>query len=127
MKRFTVAILAVIYFTISTGMVVNIHYCMGKVSEVNVDILAKKICSGCGKKEMKGCCKTQHKFIKLEDNHKPSAVDFAFQSPVQIIESTFNHINVAPSSVSDRMAFHNHYPPLIPQQDINLLHCVFRI
>ena len=126
MKRLFTFIVTIIYFCISSGFVMSVHYCMGKVNKINVEIAPSKSCI-CGKKEMKGCCKTQHKFIKLEDNHKPSAVDFAFQSPVQIIESPFNHINVAPSSVSDRMAFHNHYPPLIPQQDINLLHCVFRI
>jgi len=126
MKRFTVAILALIYFTVSTGMVVNIHYCMGKVSSVNVDVLVKNLCA-CGKKETKGCCKTEHKLIKLEDNHKASFTDVVFQSPVQIIEHPYNLINAPLISVNDKMVPDNHSPPLLSKQDTYLLNCVFRI
>jgi CDGSH-type Zn-finger protein len=126
MKRFTVAILALLYFTISTGMVVNIHYCMGKVSSVNVDVLAKNLCA-CGKKETKGCCKTEHKLIKLEDNHKASFADVVFNVPAQEIEHPYNLINAQPISLTDKTAFNNHSPPILYQQDIYLQNCVFRI
>jgi CDGSH-type Zn-finger protein len=126
MKRFTVAILALLYFTISTGMVVNIHYCMGKVSSVNVDVLAKNLCA-CGKKESKGCCKTEHKLIKLEDNHKASFADVVFNVPVLEIEPSYNLINPQLISLTDKTAFNNHSPPILYQQDIYLQNCVFRI
>jgi CDGSH-type Zn-finger protein len=126
MKRFTVTILALLYFTISTGMVVNIHYCMGKVSSVNVDVLAKNLCA-CGKKQTKGCCKTEHKFIKLEDNHKASFADVVLNVPAQDIEHSYNLINAPLIGLTDKAAFNNHSPPILYQQDIYLQNCVFRI
>jgi CDGSH-type Zn-finger protein len=126
MKRFTVAILAIIYFTISTGMVINMHYCMGKLRSVNVDVLAKNLC-GCGKKETKGCCKTEHKLVKLEDNHKASVADFIFQSPVCILQNTYSLINTPLINVNEQTAYNNHSPPLLSQQDTYLRNCVFRI
>ncbi len=126
MKRFTVAILAIIYFTISTGMVINMHYCMGKLRSVNVDVLAKNLC-GCGKKESKGCCKTEHKLVKLEDNHKASVADFTLQQPVCLLQDAYSLINTPLINANCQAAYNNHSPPLLSQQDCYLRNCVFRI
>lgn len=126
MKRSAVAILALLYFTISTGMVVNIHYCMGKVSSVNVDVLAKNLCA-CGKKETKGCCKTEHKLIKLEDNHKASFADVVFNVPVHEIQIAYNLFVQPDFALSNQAAYNNHSPPILSKQDSYLQNCVFRI
>jgi hypothetical protein len=127
MKRFTVAILAIIYFTISTGMVINVHYCMGKVKSVNIDVLAKNLC-GCGKKQTnKGCCKTEHKLVKLEDNHKASVVDVVFSSPVCLVEQEYCLINTPLVNSNQQNGYNNHSPPDLSKQDTYLRNCVFRI
>lgn len=128
MKKFSIAILAVIYFTISCGIVFNVHYCMGKLSAVKVDLLAKNLC-GCGSEDgkEKKCCKTEHKLVKLEDNHKASFADYVFQAPVADIARLNNFLQATILPEIDTNDFHNHSPPLLIQEDTYLLNCVFRI
>ncbi len=126
MKKFTVAIIAILYFTISTGVIVNIHYCMGKVSSVKMNVLAQNLC-GCGKKENKGCCKTEHKLVKLADNHKAEVVNFTLQAPVDIQSSVYNLINTPLLNQNDNQTFNNHSPPLLSKQNTYLRNCVFLI
>jgi hypothetical protein len=67
MKKFLALILAIIYITVSTGFIVNVHYCMGKVSSIKLEQTAKKCCC---KKQHKNCCKTEQKLVKLNNNSK---------------------------------------------------------
>lgn len=126
MKKITVAILAIIYFTMTSGIVFNVHYCMGKISSVKVDLLAKNLC-GCGKKESKGCCKTEHKLVKLEDNHKASLASFICEAPVAIVNHSFYINNTPIQSLNKIELFNNHSPPIIANQAIYISNCVFRI
>jgi len=127
MKRFTVAILAVIYFVISSGIVMNIHYCMGKVSSVEVSMLSKDLCAcGSGKKESK-CCKTEHKLVKLQDNHKATTADVVFPTPEQAVLHHYDWMVDPMIDDQDQLAYNNHSPPNLSKQDAYLLNCVFRI
>jgi len=127
MKRFTVAILTIIYFAVSSGIVMNVHYCMGKISSVEVSMLFKDLCAcGSGKKESK-CCKTEHKLIKLEDNHKAAAADVVFPSPEQAVLHHFDWMTDPVVAEQDQQSYNNHSPPDQHGQDIYLLNCVFRI
>lgn len=127
MKKFTIAILAIIYFTMTSGIVFNVHYCRGKISSVKVDLLAKNLC-GCKKKETKkGCCKTEHKLVKLEDNHKASAAHFACDVPVAILPTTTHNFNSILNYNNTITAFNSLPPPTLSQEAIYKRNCVFRI
>ncbi|MBS4043901.1 MAG: hypothetical protein KGZ59_08820 [Chitinophagaceae bacterium] len=65
MKKALAFILSIIYFTISTGFIVNVHYCMGKIDSVNIEQSSKKCCC---KKKHKKCCNTQKQLVKVSDN-----------------------------------------------------------
>ena len=69
MKRLLAFILSFSFIAASSGASVNIHYCRGKVSSVSWSILPTPSCK-CGKKTMKGCCKTETRLVKLSDNAK---------------------------------------------------------
>jgi CDGSH-type Zn-finger protein len=125
MKRFIVLILALIYFTTSSGMVVNLHYCMGKISSVKVNVLAKNLC-GCGKKETKGCCKTEHKVVKISDNHNPSYTNYSFENTFSTVPVTYYFVANSYAVNAQTKQFVNHSPPLI-NEEIFLRNCVFRI
>ena len=127
MKKFIISIVAVLYITISSGIVFNVHYCMGKINSVKVDLLVKNICSCGSKKETKGCCKTEHKFIKIEDNHQASFADVVFQSPVQNIPIIYNLINTPLMQINEINTFNNHSPPLLSKQYSYIRNCVFLI
>ena len=128
MKRSTVAILAIIYLAISSGVVVNIHYCMGKMSSVKLQAWTPDTCR-CGKKmeSKKGCCKTELKLVKLEDAQKASYADFVIHTPVTPLVTELNLLQASSYAVQDISYPKEHSPPLLSEQDTYLRNCVFRI
>ncbi len=126
MKRLLTLILAITYFCISSGFVVSVHYCMGKVSKATIEIASAKSCV-CGKKEMKGCCKTESKFIKLSDNHQANTANVSIISPYHIVPVFYTINNTIIASGNTKLAFNNHSPPIVSPQPIYILNCVFRI
>ena len=129
MKRFIATLLAVIYLSVSSGMVMNMHYCMGKLSSVKLAVLPKATCA-CGKKmeKKKGCCKTETKIVKVEDAQQKSviaAVSFPLALAAPVAE-----LNLLQASFYNNSAELNptvHAPPLLSGQDTYLRNCVFRI
>jgi hypothetical protein len=128
MKRSAVAILALIYFAISSGVVVNIHYCMGKMSSAKLQAWAPKSC-GCGKKmeSKKGCCKTELKVVKLEDAQKASYANFTIHAPVTPLFTELSLLQTPSYTAQDISYPQEHSPPDISKQDTYLRNCVFRI
>ena len=81
MKRLLALILSVSFIAASSGASVNVHYCRGKVSSVSWSIFPTPSCK-CGKKTMKGCCKTETRLVKLNDNAKQPEFTAAHSMPV---------------------------------------------
>jgi hypothetical protein len=125
-KRSLVAILTVIYFAISSGVVMNVHYCMGKLSSVKLDAFGAKACA-CGKSEKKSCCKTELKVVKIEDVQKASYADFAFQLPVAPLFTAPGVFETALYHAPVDIRANGHSPPILSRQDTYLQNCVFRI
>lgn len=75
MKKIAIALIAVIYMGISSGIAMEIHYCMGKKAGVEFYGNKEDKCGKCGMKDNKDCCSDEHKFIKLTDSHKNVASD----------------------------------------------------
>lgn len=126
MKRLLTSIIAIIYFCISSGFIMNVHYCMGKVSKVNIEITPSKMCA-CGKKETKGCCKTESKFYKITDNHQATYADVSVISPFHIVPTFYSYSHPVVTSTSTAVTYNTHAPPILRSQPIYILNCVFRI
>ena len=64
--------------TVSSGIAMEIHYCMGKKRELIFTKLTDDKCGRCGMKEQnkKGCCSDEHKFYKLDDSHQKAINDY---------------------------------------------------
>jgi hypothetical protein len=126
MKKITVAILAILYLTVSSGVAMSIHYCMGKVASVELGHTSDK-CSKCGMEVTGGCCKNEFKMVKLSDSHKLISNDINTDAPVAIIDNS--------KSIFDTQLFfsgitpdgNNHSPPRSPGISLNILYGVFRI
>ncbi len=126
MKRLLTLFVTIIYFCISSGFVMNVHYCMGKINNINVEIVPSENCI-CGKKEMKGCCKTESKFFKLADTHQATYADVSVINPFHIVPVSYTINNATVISINTKLASTNHSPPIISPQLIYILNCVFRI
>jgi len=130
MKKIITAILAVLYFAVSSGMVFNIHYCKNKVSSVQIDLLAKDLC-GCSKKgkktAKKNCCKTEHKIVKLATDYKVSTTNYTIHSPIEALATNQFIFNVTSFKDDAYYQINHHLPPLISFQDTYLKNCTFLI
>ncbi|MBY0426990.1 MAG: hypothetical protein K2Q22_15245, partial [Cytophagales bacterium] len=77
-KSLAIVLVAIFYLMSTSGMVISIHYCMGKVSSVELFASMKKPC-GCGEKDSKpSCCKDEVKQLKT-DPSKASQTTVKFQ------------------------------------------------
>lgn len=125
MKKFLAVILAIVYLTSSIGATINIHYCMGKV--YGAELFNHDKCSKCGMKNKTGCCKTEHQFFKVKDNHvmaeviNSPAVHFTFIhsfNPAFQIQAFFS-----PQVIINSV----HAPPLYNGISAYISNCVYRI
>jgi hypothetical protein len=79
MKKFIAAILAVLYISTSTGATLHMHYCMGQLADWGMGHDSSKTCGKCGMvkgDEKDGCCKDEHKFIKITTDQKTTQSNF---------------------------------------------------
>ena len=127
MKKLSIAILAIIYLGVSSGIAMNIHYCMGKFSSVDM-MHSNDKCSKCGMKNSKNsCCNEKFKIVKLTDSHKIISNEINIFSPVTILDNSQSifHTNIFSSNVTSD--FNNHSPPKSRGISLNILYSIFRI
>ncbi len=71
MKNILVILLLGIYTTFNLGLVVNTHYCCGKIASVSINKTSKNGCGTCGKKTMtKDCCKDTQTQLSMDDTQR---------------------------------------------------------
>jgi hypothetical protein len=95
MKKAFILLIAVLYLATTSGMVMNIHYCMGKISSVSFTHEKDHEDGSCGKcgmdKTENHCCKDETQYIKITDSHQASVktfvpVDFMAELPAVEID-----------------------------------------
>ncbi|MBS1655360.1 MAG: hypothetical protein JSU05_10980, partial [Bacteroidetes bacterium] len=100
MKKLLVSIIAVVYFAISSGVVINMHYCMNRFDSAQLGAKTADYCSKCGMHtgKSKGCCHDEVKLIKLQQDQKLSDFSYVLQNvspaisaPSQFMISPFPH------------------------------------
>jgi hypothetical protein len=73
MLKFIGILVTVLYMTVTSGIVINIHYCMDEVANVALGAGGSDKCDRCGM-DNKGCCHDDVQVMKLADDHQtPSA------------------------------------------------------
>lgn len=127
MKKIITAILAFLYLGVSSGIAMEIHYCMGEKTGIEFFGGDNEKCSKCGMKEKKGCCTDEHKFYKLNDSHKSVSNDAKLNAPVVFISNTFPVFNCLPATSAAKNNTASHSPPIHNKPSACILNCVFRI
>ena len=129
MKKILIAISALFYLAISSGVIVNMHYCMKRLDSVQFYAKQDDLCGKCGMdtREANGCCHDEIKVFKITDDQQPSL--FAFHlAGIKPMAAEVSLFLVAPYfSKKEQIHFCNHSPPLLSAQDTYLQQCVFRI
>lgn len=126
MKKSWVAILAFLYITLSSGIVVNLHYCMGDLATVELGLSHDDTCGKCGMKDRKGCCETEYQVVKVQDAHQ-AAKDVL----LGFFTITATTLPVAEPAIAveaaQAAAYTSYTPPDTGGNDRYIAICVFRI
>lgn len=128
MKKIYIGILAIVYMAISSGIAVELHYCMGSNAGMELYGSASDKCGRCGMTEKKaGCCHDEFKFYKIYDSHKTVSndIDFTASSVAAIID--YNIYNWQMPANTALAVVNNHSPPDYTGPSACIMNCVFRI
>jgi len=130
MKKLIASISLLCYFIVTTGVVVNSHYCMKKLVSTHLFEAKNKLCGKCGMDthQSSGCCRDKIKVVKLvldQTNNPHVSFELLSLEPIQNTPSDF--IVTSFFNVDTKRHFHNHSPPLLSAQDTYLQNNVFRI
>jgi hypothetical protein len=126
MKKTVALILAFMYLGITSGLAVNIHYCMGKIADVQLDAYKETSCK-CGNKKQMPCCNHQYEVLKVNDAHQQVTGDISIKTP-EIILHTFDNLIALLSLPQTQQEVNIAYaPPLLSPPDIYIENCTFRI
>ncbi len=130
MKKLTVLILSLLYITTSSGVMVNAHYCMGKLVDWSFSHSSDENCTKCGMSdtESKGCCSDEERTLKLDTDQK--VVKLAHQLPQNTSIALTHYFSetsfVCVFSGTDEPLF-KRAAPLRQNLPLFIRHCVFRI
>src|SRR5574338_1116112 len=122
MKKLLYIITVFLYVTMSCGVIVNLHYCMGRYQSFDLYTAQKNECGKCGMPLDKshGCCKDEVKIVKLQTDQNTSTVSFTIktaESPAAV-PSDFIAVSVITSDKLQHRA--DHAPPELSDQDVYL-------
>src|SRR4051812_27718292 len=124
MKKVLAAIILLIYFAVSTGFTLSIHYCMDKFSSAEIGASDNHKCGKCGMDVNGGCCRDVVKLVKLQNSYfSQKAISPDFQLPPVTVQETAHLITPLFNFPHTKRAV-AHAPPL-PQQEIYIANNVF--
>lgn len=127
MKRLVATCLSLVYLAMVSGVVVNTHYCMGKVASVAIGHSDSDRCDDCGMANT-GCCKDEVKVVKIADTHSYSAPHYQIEKPESRQVATVHSSEPSWSGCLDGIPAIEKGPPLVLDgRDHCILHRVFRI
>lgn len=128
MKKAIIAILAILYVTVASGVVVNVHYCMGRIASVEYGYDDHDICGKCGMSgQKKGCCHTEYKLVKLQDEHQLAKASVSFPALPAIVPVQPFIFQQPLSGVDSYLSLQYHSPPDSRGNTVYLRNNVFRI
>ncbi|MFT3705520.1 MAG: hypothetical protein QM802_24335 [Agriterribacter sp.] len=127
MKKLLTIFIALAYFAVSSGVMVNMHYCMGKLYGVSYHASTTNHCNKCGM-DGSGCCKDDMQVIKLADaQNTVPAIHFELPS-LQPLIVTHSIADWALHNFNNNKDLSTGIPPdNVTLVSRNILHCVFRV
>ena len=128
MKKAASSILLIIYVAATSGIAINLHYCMNRFDSLQLGAAKTEICGKCGMhtEDANSCCHDEVKIIKLQDDQQSASLNYQFVSPEALAENPPLFVTEPVIVGGEKFSVNNHSPPL-SKQDTYLRNCVFRI
>ncbi len=130
MKKTVVLLLMLIYGSATMGATVHLHYCMNEFVGWSLLPGTADTCGKCGmeEKDQGGCCKDEHKQLKLNTDHQKAGVSvFSTMVFAPAITTPVPDLNFQTFLKITERYSHCHAPPDFGKIKIHVLHCVFLI
>lgn len=131
MKKTLIVILSFFYLSSSAGATVHLHYCMNRLVDSSLWHNNDQKCGKCGMEKSQeknsGCCKDEHKQVKLENDHKVTAT-YLLSPLVSIAVPTplFELFDIKLPTITEKNPL-SHAPPRCSDISVYIRNCVFRI
>lgn len=130
MKKILFSISFLCYFAVTSGIIINSHYCMKRLVSVHLFESTPERCGKCGMEthDSNGCCRDEVKLVKLTvDQNQFIGTEFQLAAPELVMRTPSDFIIASLQHTNVQRHFHNHSPPLLSEQDTYLKNNVFRI
>jgi len=128
MKKTFITIFALLYLGLSCGFAFNIHFCMGKISSIDLFHNDKDNCGKCGVKKMKRCCDSKLTVVKITDSQQSSNAGVSLASPqATILVYKFHNTAELFSKSVCSASFNSTSPPPLSGAFLCILNSVFII
>jgi len=130
-KKTIVILLMLIYGSATMGATVHMHYCMNQLVGWSLYHDKDDKCGRCGmeEKDQDGCCKDEHKHVKLKvDHQKSNGIHWStyITSPALVSSVVDFEINAALTTLSEIYST-SHAPPDIERKRLQILYSIFLI
>jgi len=132
MKKIIVAISALIYLVLSSGLIFSVHYCMGKRTDATMSLFSFAENNNCecgsGKKPM-DCCKSELQVVKAELDQQHSPVPQFDLAPQELLLSIFTRLDLESLIVAEynKAESYPNPPPSDTETPVYLRNRVFRL
>lgn len=128
MKKIYIGILALVYMAVSSGIALEMHYCMGKIAGMELYGSSSDTCGKCGMTEKDtGCCHDEFQFYKLSDSHKTVSNNLDFSTASFELVNQYQIPDWQVPANAALIAETNHSPPVYTAPSACILNCVFRL
>ena len=128
MKKVYIGILALVYMAVSSGIALELHYCMGDMAGMEFYGSANEKCGKCGMTEKKtGCCHNEFKFYKISDSHKTVSNDIDFTAISFAVVNDYSLFSWQIPVNTALTAVNNHSPPDYAEPSACIMNCNFRL
>ncbi|WP_288245101.1 hypothetical protein [uncultured Chryseobacterium sp.] len=125
MKKILAILFSVFYFGFSSGAVFSVHYCMNELASISQKV--DDVCSKCGVKTKKDCCKTEIKVVKVDDSQKSDFLKIDFLKQIHDVHKNDFFFVDHSFSATKFTQIQINAPPEKRSVPIFISHCNFRI
>ena len=128
MKKIYIGILAVLYMAVSSGIALELHYCMGEKAGMELYGSSSETCGKCGMTDKdSGCCHDEFKFYKISDSHKTVSNDIDLTASAFAVVTDYNIYDWQMPDNTVIVAVNNNSPPDDTGPSSRIMNCVFRL
>ena len=125
MKKLASIIVSIVYLVLSTGVLVNLHYCQGEIESISVVTNNSLCCCATIDFDDNGCCKNEQLLVHLDNDEQIITKHRKLQEVFKFIEKdSFEKLLVEDDSIGkEYFTFEDISPP--PKLGIWKTNCTF--